>query len=373
MIDIRKLNPLQLPKLVRRTLNREKPPQKQPALPPGTLIHVGEQKTDRMTIRAIEYSSDEVTVAEPDSVSECLRFRQTQPVSWIQVIGLHEVEKIAELGKAFDVHPLVLEDIVNTRGRSKVEVFDDYIFVQASIIAMDEKSSEVHSQRFALILLENTVVTFQEEPTTILDPVIQRIKSGGGGRIRKAGADYLAWAITDAIVDNYFGVIEALDDAVADLDDRLQTDAAGVDGALVYSTRREVTGLYRLVRPLREIASGLHRCESKLLTKQSEPFYRDLYDHAIHAIEETEDLRDLTSGLRDFYLSAVSNRMNEIMKVLTCFSTIFLPLTFLAGIYGMNFEHIPELKWSWGYPALWIAFAIIALCMVALFRRKRWL
>ncbi len=202
--------------------------------------------------------------------------------------------------------------------------------------------------------------------------MVRRIENGNG-RIRSAGADYLAWAVLDALVDNYFGVIDALDEAVSHLDDQLQEDAVSIEAAHLYAIRREVTGLHRLVRPLREVANALTRPNSALMTDQSEPFYRDLYDHAIHAIERTEDLRDMTAGLRDFYLSAISNRMNEVMKVLTCFSTIFLPLTFFAGIYGMNFEHMPELGWKWAYPALWIGFVVIAGGMFVLFRRKKWL
>jgi magnesium transporter len=219
----------------------------------------------------------------------------------------------------------------------------------------------------------NLVLTFCETPTAVFDPVIDRIRTNVGGRIRRLGADYLAWAILDAIVDNYLSVIDHLDDAVVAIDEKLQLDDRSAHVGEIYALKREINRVFRTIRPIREIAISLLRENETLLTPASRPYYVDLNDHAIQAIETTEYLREGSNSLREFYLSSASNRMNEVMKVLTCFSTIFLPLTFIAGIYGMNFEHMPELQHRWAYPAIWIIFLLCAAGMFWLFRRMRWL
>ena len=366
---IRNLNPLHLTRLFRP---RATPSVKPPALPPGTLVHVGERLTSEVAFRIVEYDRENLTVEALDSAAECERFKGTKPVTWLQTTGLHEVGKISELGRRFELHPLVLEDILNTSTRPKVEVFDDYVFVVLKLLRFSEEEGKVEVQQFALVVLEDTVLSFLEAPTPVFDPVLERIQRGTG-RLRGAEQDYLAWALLDAVVDNYFGVIDRVDQQLSELDDELQEDAAGVQAQALFAAKRSVAELHRLVRPAREVVTALQRGESRLLTAYSQPFFRDLYDHALQANEHTEDLRELVSGLRDFYLSAVSHRMNEIMKVLTLFASFFLPLTFLAGIYGMNFEHMPELGVRWAYPALWGVFGILAVGMLVLFKRKRWL
>ncbi len=364
---------MRLPRLPRGNRGSGARRKKAAAISPGSLIHVGEQKAERQAIHVIEYDEEHVRTAEAERVSECLPFKSTPAVTWLRVVALHDVENIGELGRLFDVHPLVLEDILNTGGRSKVEAYDDFVFVVTKLVSLDEEAEHLDVQHFAMLLLPNTVITFQEEATAIFDPVIERIRTGSGGRIRKSKADYLAWAILDAVVDNYYDAIDSLDEIVTVIDDQLQEDAASVEVAHLYAVRREVNGFHRLARPLREIAGALERSESRLLPSGSKPFYRDLYDHAIHVIERTEDLRDLAAGLRDFSLAVMSNRMNEVMKVLTCFATIFMPLTFIAGVYGMNFEKMPELKSGWAYPAVWGSFVLIAGGMFVYFRRKKWI
>lgn len=366
-----KLKPLRIPRL--QQMGAATPQAaKAPALAPGTLIHVGDRRTERMSIQILAYDPDTVTLVETGEVADCLPFQNTSAVKWLRVTGLHDVDKIAELGHAFGIHALLLEDILNTRGRSKIEMFDEHVFTVSKLASLNPDTGHLAIQHFAALVLPNTLITFQEEPTGIFDPVVARIQAGSG-RIRNSGIDYLGWAIFDAVVDNYLTVIDAFADVIAQLDDQLQDDPLSVEATHLYATRHEVSALHRLVRPLREIANTFNRPNTILITEQAQPFFRDLHDHAIHALDQVEDLRDTTAGLREFYLSAVSNRMNEVMKVLTCFSTIFLPLTFLAGIYGMNFQHMPELGWKWAYPALWTAFLIIAGGMFILFRRKKWL
>lgn len=344
---------------------------KPPASPPGTLIHIGKRLTDRLTISVFEYDAERLEEIETEEVAGLTRFHETEPVTWIRVTGLHDVEKIAAMGEAFGIHALVLEDILHTNSRAKVEEFDDYVFVVTKLLSWDAADEQLDVQQFAMVILPRAVITFMEGPSSVLDPVVHRIREGRG-RLRKSREDYLAWAILDALVDHYFVVIDEVDSRLSAMDEEMQVNITAVDARVLFAMKRELFELHRLVRPIREVVTILHRADSRLITKQSRPFYRDLYDHAIHAIERLEDLRELGSSLRDFYMAAAGNRMNEIMKVLTIFATFFLPITFVAGVYGMNFEHMPELKWRWAYPTLWAVFIGIAMTMVVLFRRKKW-
>ena len=345
--------------------------EKEPGLAPGAMVHVGEKRVDRTTFEIIQWDAGKVDRHAASSAEEAKQFVDGSRVTWMRVTGLHEVEKISGLKSVFGIHPLLLEDVLNTASRAKIEESDDSLFVILKLIGEDPESNRVDVQQFAALLLPNLVVTFQEAEASLFEPLEQRIDHGRG-RIRKAGADYLLWAILDVIVDNYFVVQDSIDEKIGQLDERLQDDAASVDAAVLYATKKEITELHRLVRPVREIIFHFQRSESILLTEQSEPFYRDLYDHAIHVIEATEDLRELGSSLRDFYMAAVGHRMNEVMKILTIFATLFMPITFLAGIYGMNFEHMPELGWPWAYGAIWGLFVLITVAMIVYFKRKRW-
>jgi magnesium transporter len=348
-------------------------PLKAPGHSPSMLVHSGKKRTDQVSINATEYDEDTAESILTQDVSECLRFADTRQVTWIEVTGLHDPEKIAQLGDAFHIHPLILEDILSTHCRPKIEEFDDYVFVVTKLLHYNEASHSVDAQQFSMLLLPDTsVLTFLEAPTAVFDPVRQRICSGVG-RIRKSGADYLAWALLDTVVDHYFAVMDGVDEAITDFEDRFQDDPNSVGVSELYLLKKEVSALYRLVRPIREIATVLHRSDSDLISESSVPFFRDLYDHSVHVLEQTEDLRENAAILRDFYLSHASNRMNQIMKVLTCFSTIFLPLTFLVGVYGMNFDHMPELSQAWGYPAVWAVCVLTAAGMFWFFRSRDWI
>lgn len=365
------LNPLRLAAAVGKKFFQVRKP---PAQSPGSLIHVGEKRVEHVAISLVEFDEAGARFLETDKIEDCLPFAGNEQVVWIQITGLHDVEKIGELGESFGIHPLILEDILNTSSRPKIEDLDEYLFVVSKLITFDEENRIVDVQHFSLLMLpDSSVLTFLEAPTPVFDPVRQRIRSGGGGRIRTAGPDYLAWALMDAVVDHYFRVIDGVDEIINTLDDQIQADTNSVAPGDLFDLKKEVTALHRLVRPIREIVAVLHRSESALLTSYSRPYYRDLNDHAVHLLEHTEELRDLVTSLRDFYMTAASNRMNEVMKVLTSFATIFLPLTFLAGIYGMNFQDMPELQWPWAYPALWAVFLIVAGGMSWFFRRKKWI
>jgi magnesium transporter len=341
---------------------------------PGSLVHRGPRRTDTAHLRLVEYNESFTQTKTLDSMPEEGLVAADDRVQWLHFTGLHEVEELSRIGGVFDLSSLLLEDILHTGSRSKIENHESGLFIVTRLVQLDERVNTLAIQHFSLLLLPgNIVLTFAEGPTDLFDPVLERIRTSAGGRIRRFGADYLAWALLDAIVDNYLLVTDRLDDAVVALDERLQDDPRGVEVGEIYALKRDINQLYRTTRPIREIAAGLLRENGTLVTDRARPFFIDLNDHAIQVVETTEFLREGSNSLQELFLSLASHRMNEVMKVLTCFSTIFLPLTFIAGIYGMNFEEMPELKHPWGYPAIWIIFVLCASGMFWLFRRMRWL
>jgi magnesium transporter len=343
------------------------------AQPPGSLVHFGAKRSDGFSIRSIRYNFESHDINDNDDLPELSKISPDR-VDFYEILGLHEVEKISRVGKAFSLNSLVVEDILNTTARSKIEKRDENIFVICKLLTYDSGSAQVEVQQCSFVLLpDNVLLSFLEAPTGAFDPVLERIRTGLGGRIRKYGADYLLWALLDAVVDNYLYVIDQLDKSIIETEDILEQDPDKTTTTALYNLKRDIGQLYRMIRPIREIAAGLTRSNSDLLTSNSDPFFVDLNDHAVQVIETTEDLRESASALRDFHLSIVSHRMNEVMKVLTCFSTIFLPLTFIAGIYGMNFKWMPELELKWGYPLVWCFFFCGAATMFWLFRKKRWI
>ncbi len=352
------------------------------AAPPGTLVHIGEKRSQETTVTRIEYDRSGQQLARDSAplAEKIVAPGDPQKVTWIDVVGLHDVETISAIGKNFGIPALVLEDVLNTAGRPKIEDFDHFVFVVTRMITRGESDSgelgplsEIDTQYFAALLLpDNVVITFREATCGIFEPVRRRIEVGKG-RIRYSGADYLVWALVDAVIDNYLDVITIVDDLLSGYEERLDADDASVDIGDLHSARREVVQLYREIRPVREITNTLYRTESKLMDAESLPYFRDLHDHSVQAEETIADLRDASNNLRDYYHTVVSNRMNEVMKVLTALSTIFLPLTFLAGIYGMNFEHMPELAKTYGYPVFWLVSLTIAAALFTFFKKKDWL
>lgn len=346
-----------------------------PGAPPGSLIHIGERRADTISFEIHQYTLESHgvrTFANPADLPDPVP--ESQEVTWTHVEGLHDVESVAALGKKYGLRSLVLEDILNTRSHPKIEISPESIFIVARTLCQIPDSDKFDIQHAAFVLLPNNVlITFLEGPSEVYAPVRQRLETGGGGRIRKLGADYLLWALLDSIADHYLHSLWTVEEAVNALEDRLQEEPEDIAAEELFSAKKESTNLQRLVRPMVDVATGLTRSDSPLLTKKSRSFFRDLFDHAVQAKETADSIRDQTTALRDFHLAAVSHRMNEVMKVLTCFASIFLPLTFLAGIYGMNFDHIPELHWRWAYPTLWAVFGILIIGMVRYFRKKKWL
>jgi len=309
---------------------------------------------------------------EIETVDECLPFKDKPTVTWVNVDGIHEVEVLERLGDCFGLHPLVVEDILNTDHRPKMEDFGDYIFIVLKMLYYSDKDNEVVTEQISLILGPNFVISFQEREGDVFNPIRERIRSEKG-RIRKMGADYLAYVLVDSIVDNYFIILEKLGERIEFLEDELVTNPTPETLQAIHDLKREMIFLRKSVWPLREVISGLERGESSLIQESTGIYLRDVYDHTIQVIDAVETFRDMLSGMLDIYLSSISNRMNEVMKVLTIIATIFIPLTLIAGIYGMNFRYMPELEWPWAYPMLWLIMLAIGVLMLIYFRRKRWL
>ncbi len=346
--------------------------EKKMGLPPGTPVYIGAKKIEKVKISVIDYDEAQCQEKEAKTVEECFPFKETPTVTWINIDGVHQVDIIEKIGKHFDLHPLIMEDICHTEQRPKMEDFEKYIYIVLKMLDYDEKTEEIKVEQVSLILGKNFVISFQEREGDIFDPIRERIRSGKG-RIRKMGADYLAYVLLDAVVDRYFLILEKIGERIEGLEEKVVTDAKPETLQEIHSLKREMIFIRRSVWPLRELINSLERGESSLISKASRIFLRDVYDHTIQIIDTVETFRDMISGMHDTYLSSVSNRMNDIMKILTIIATIFIPLTFIAGIYGMNFKFMPELEWRWAYFVVWCVIVVVAVGMVIFFRRKKWL
>jgi len=345
---------------------------KKVGLPPGTLIHIGEEKVEKTKITLLDYDELHFQEKEMETIDECFPVKDKPTVTWINVDGLHRAEILETIGDYFRLHPLVLEDILNTGQRPKVEDFGDYIYIVLKMLHSEDTNGEIVEEQLSLVLGPTFVISFQEREGDVFDPIRERIRNGRG-RIRKMGSDYLAYALIDSVVDNYFIALEKLGEEIEFLEEELVTNPTTETLQVIHDLKRELVFLRKSVWPLREIISGLERGESTLIRESTGIFLRDVYDHTIQVIDTVETFRDIVSGMLDIYLSSVSNRMNEVMKVLTIIATIFIPLTLIAGIYGMNFQYMPELGWRWGYPMVWLVMLAIGALMLVYFRRKKWL
>jgi len=345
---------------------------KKAGMSPGTLVHIGEKKAEQVKIQVFDYDEGYFEERELDTIEECFPYRLKPTVTWINIDGIHEVDTIEKIGKAFDLHPLIMEDILNTQQRPKLDEFEDYLFITLRMLIYDDTEKNLKTEQVSLVLGQNYLISFQEMEGDVFDPVRERIRKGKG-RIRKMGHDYLAYALIDAIVDNYFVVLEKIGEDIESLEEEVVSDPGTETVQKIHQLKRELIFLRKAVWPLREVIGVLDRGESKLFQEKTAVFLRDVYDHTIQVIDTIETFRDMVSGMLDIYLSSVSNRMNEVMKVLTIIATIFIPLTFIAGIYGMNFKFMPELESKWGYPLVLAVMLGLGVIMLWLFRRKKWL
>ncbi len=341
-------------------------------LAPGTLVHIGEKKAEKVVIRVLAYNNEKLIEKELKSVDECLDFKDQSDINlWINVDGLDRVDIIEKLGGYFNIHPLTLEDILNTEQRPKTEDYDSYIYTVLKMMLFDKKKEEIILDQVSIIIGSNYLLSFQERNGDVFDPVRERFENPAS-RLRKSGVDYLAYSLIDSVVDSYFLILEYFGDEIEDLEEGLVIHPSPETLTTIQKYKRGMITLRKAVWPLRELINGLQRVESDLIRESTIIYLRDIYDHTIQVIDSVEELRDILSSMVDIYLSSVSYRMNDVMKVLTVIATIFIPLTFIVGVYGMNFENMPELKWRWGYPVVMLCMAFIAISMFAYFKKRKW-
>jgi magnesium transporter len=345
---------------------------KKAGMPPGTLMHIGERKAENVRLSIFNYDEKGFEEKEFKTVEECFSYKDKPSITWLNIDGLHDVEIIGKIGNEFNLHPLIMEDILHTNQRPKMDDFDNYLFIVLRMLYYDHIENEIISEQLSLILWNNMVISFQESTGNIFEPVKERIRKDKG-RIRKMGPDFLLYALIDAVVDNYLIVLENINERVEELEEELISRPEPRTLESIHNFKRELIFLKKSLWPLRDLIGILARGETELIQEKTTVFFKDVYDHTIHMIDTVETYRDLVSGMMEVFLTSVSNRMNEVMKMLTIIATIFIPLTFIAGVYGMNFSNMPELTWHYGYYMILFVMLIVALNMLIWFKRKSFL
>ncbi len=341
-------------------------------LPPGTMVHIGELPAEQTMLHLVDYTAETLNELKLTSYEECLPFRDQQSVTWLDLSGVHDLELLQRVGDCFGLHPLVLEDIANTNQRPKLELYDGYAFIVMKMLALGPEE-KLAAEQVAFILGPNYVLSFREGVCgDLFEGVRERLRKGRG-RLRSEQADYLAYSLMDTIVDNYFVVFERLGELLELLEDEIVARPTNHTVRRIHGLKRDMIYVRRAVWPLREVLAALQRGDSPLIRHSTMLYLRDVYDHTIQAMDSVDTFRDMLSSMLDVYLTSLSNRMNEVMKFLTIIGTIFIPLTFIAGVYGMNFHFMPELSWKWGYAWALCLMLTVAGTMLAYFRRKRWL
>jgi magnesium transporter len=338
-------------------------------LSPGAMIHVGDQITDRVTITVIDYNESKFEMHADVAFEETVGSRDGDGVTWIQVRGLHQPEILGAVGAHFGLHPLVMEDILNTGQRPKTEAYENCLFTVVKSFRNSERA--VWGEQISIILGANFVMSFQESGEDLFAHVARRLENRLG-RIRQMGSDYLAYALMDTVVDHYFEVLDRMADEIEQVEENLVERPDTASLSTIYQLKREILFLRKNILPLRDVALRQEKGDSPLIRESTRFYLRDLYDHIVQIADALETFRETTTSLLELYHTSVSHRMNEVMKVLTIISTLFIPLSFLAGVYGMNFKYMPELEFKWSYGIFWGIIAVVAGGMVLFFRRKRW-
>ena len=337
---------------------------------PGSLIHIGDIHEDQTIISVTYYDKTHNASNKAKSLNEILDKTPGDCLTWVNIEGLTNIELIGDIGKQFNIHPLVLEDILNTNQRPKFEEFDDYHYIVLKNLSLN--NSEVVYEQVSILQLQNFVFTFREKSDELFTPIKQRLKKTKS-RLRNHGTDYLTYVILDLIIDQNFILQDAIDEIIDQTEEELLNKPDNSTLAKIQKIKRDLIFIRRTISPLRELLASILRNENDLIGEHTQIYFKDIYDHVLRISETIELQRDMVYGLLDMYQTHMSNHMNEIMKVLTVFAAIFIPLTFLAGIYGMNFEYMPELKWRYAYPALWVVFIIVGFGLLFYFRKKKWL
>ena len=345
---------------------------KKAGLPSGTLVYTGEKRDEQIKIHVIDFDEANLQELELVSVDACIPYKDKPTVTWINVDGVHNVPLLEKFGDCFGLHRLVMEDIANTDQRPKTEDYGDYLYIVLKMLSAG-KNGEIVTEQLSLVLGPNFVLSFQEGIEGDVFPLIRERLRSGKGRVRKMGADYLAYSLLDAAVDNYFVILEKFGDKIESIETELIGNPTQQTVQRIYQLKREMIFLHNAVWPLREVVSNIGKHESPLIKEATAPYLRDVYDHVVHIIDSVDIYREMLSSMLDMYLSSVSNRLNEVMKVLTAISLIFMPLTFIVGVYGMNFKYMPELEWRYGYFITLLAMLGIGVVMLLYFKRKKWL
>jgi magnesium transporter len=342
-------------------------------LPPGTLLpHVEEAQPESSSITILDYDDKHFHAEQTHLVESLIPYKTTPTVTWINVDTINDVKLLEKMGSVFNLHSLTLEDIQSADQRPKLDDYETYLYIDLKILSYNQEKNDIEQEALSLVLGPSYVITFHERESAVLNPIRERIRSHGG-RIRKMGADYLAYCLVDTVVDHYFVLMEKLDEKIESLQDDVMSNPTPALLREINDIKQMIIALRKTIWPLRDVIVRMERRDSNLIADSTRVFLRDVYDHTIHIMDTIETFRDLVSGILDIYLSSSSNRLNEVIKFLTIISTIFIPLTFLAGVYGMNFKHFPELDWQYGYYYFWMFNIVTAGLMLYYFKKKGWL
>lgn len=338
---------------------------------PGTLIYTGD-KTNNLTIEVFDFNTDKLEEKDLAQIEDVFAYKSTDSITWININGLNHITEIDKIGKHYNLHPLILEDIVNIGQRPKIDEYENYIFVVLKMLYYNSDENIV-SEQVSFILGENYVLTFQEAEGDVFNSVRERLRFSKG-KIRGLGSDYLLYSLIDAVTDHYYLIIETMSNKIENLEDNLFNGQTKNEiSQQIQDLKREVLKVRRAIFPLREIINRIEKTDNKLILDKTLHYYRDIYDHIIQISENIDIYREMIWGLMDMYMTSISNKMNEVMKVLTIIATIFIPLTFIAGIYGMNFDNIPELHYKYSYFILWAVMIVLFISMLLYFKRKKWI
>jgi magnesium transporter len=350
---------------------RRKKLEKKIGAPPGSLYHVGEESGEPPSWEIVDYTPEHVEEEVSKDIDGITPYKERESVTWINTIGLDRTERIGELGERFGLHPLLIEDVLNTDHRPKFEHHGDHLFLTLKMLELGEEG-DITSEQISLVLGASYVLSFQERKGDVFDPIRTRLRNKKG-LIRTLGPDYLFYALLDAVVDHYFLVIDHMDSHIENLDASIINDPESVEPHDIRALKKETVQLRKSIAPAREAVGTLLNSEAELISDRTSRYLRDVHDHTVAVVSSLETQRELSSDLLDSYMSLLSVRMNSIMKVLTIIASIFIPLTFIAGVYGMNFEHMPELTKPWAYPAALLLMLFTALAMIVYFRKKGWI
>jgi len=338
---------------------------------PGTLVHIGEHTSENIRIDLIEYNDNIFNKTSINNIEKAFHKSIDSSVIWIDIDGLYDIDLVKKVGDNFNIHSLILEDILNTDQHPKVDLENNYIYIVLKMLYYDKFSKEIKSEQVSFVLFDDCLISFQEFPGDVFDNIRNRLQTNKNN-IRSKGSDYLLYSLIDAIVDSYFNIFESIGDVLDKIENNLMNNPTKSLLSDIYNLKRDIIFLRNSVWPLREIVSTLIKDEHILIDEKTTIYLRDVYDHIIQIINVIETYRDILSGMLDIYLSSMSNKTNEVMKVLTVFSTIFIPLTFLTGIYGMNFHYMPELSSKYGYPIFWVITIALILFMINYLKKKNW-